>query len=102
MAIHPLPTNVWDDFEKIWQPLEVKRKTLLTAAGDTERHLYFVLDGVQRAWYVHHDGREATVVFTYPVSFSGVADSFLLQKPSKFLFRNINHQQFFSYHLAAG
>jgi CRP-like cAMP-binding protein len=94
MAIHPLPAEVWDDFEKIWQPLEVKRKTLLTAAGDTERHLYFVLEGVQRAWYVHHDGREATVVFTYPVSFSGVADSFLLQKRSLFYFETLTASSF--------
>ena len=89
MAIHPLPDFVWNDFEKAWQPFDAKRKTLLTAAGDTEKYLYFVVDGVQRAWYVNNEGKEATIVFTYPYSFSGVADSFLLQKPSRFYFETL-------------
>ena len=54
---------------------------MLTAAGETERHLYFVLEGVQRAFYVGADHPEATIVFTYPTSFGGVADSFLKQQP---------------------
>lgn len=94
MAIHPLPEMVWIDFEKGWQPFQAKRKTLLTAAGDTEQYLYFVLDGVQRAWYVNNEGKEATIVFTYPFSFSGVADSLLLQKPSKFYFETLTASSF--------
>lgn len=69
--------------------MEYKRKTVLTAAGETERHLYFVLEGVQRAFYVGVDHPEATIVFTYPHSFSGVADSFLTQTPSKFFFETL-------------
>lgn len=69
--------------------MEYKRKTVLTAAGETERHLYFVLEGVQRAFYVGADHPEATIVFTYPHSFSGVADSFLTQTPSKFFFETL-------------
>ena len=95
MAIHALPGSVWNEYEKIWQPFEAKRKTVLTAAGDTEKHLYFVLEGVQRAWYINDRGKEATIVFTYPYSFSGVADSFLLQKPSKFYFETLTASSFF-------
>lgn len=93
-AIHPLPAEVWADFESIWQPFSAKRKVLLTAAGDTERNLYFVLEGIQRAWYVNEQGKEATIVFMYPPSFSGVADSFLLQKPSRFYFETLTPSQF--------
>jgi CRP-like cAMP-binding protein len=88
-AIHPLPPEEWNAFASIWQPVEYKRKTVLTAAGETERYLYFVLDGVQRAFYVGSDHPEATVVFTYPHSFSGVADSFLTQRPSRFFFETL-------------
>ena len=66
----------------IWQPFECKRKTVLTAAGETERYLYFVLEGVQRAFYIGAGKKEATIVFMYPPSFSGIADSFLTQTPS--------------------
>jgi CRP-like cAMP-binding protein len=88
-AIYPLPVEEWEAFASIWQPVAFKRKTVLTAAGETERYLYFVLEGVQRAFYVGSDHPEATIVFTYPPSFAGVADSFLTQKPSRFFFETL-------------
>ena len=83
-AIYPLKETEMEQFLSIWQAFECKRKTVLTAAGETEKHLYFVLDGVQRAFYIGHEKQEATIVFTYPPSFSGIADSFLTQTPSKY------------------
>ena len=88
-AIHTLKPEEWEAFEKIWQPLSYKRKTILTAAGEVERHLYFVLDGVQRAFFLDDDHPEATIVFTYAGSFSGVADSFLTQTPSRYFFETL-------------
>jgi CRP-like cAMP-binding protein len=88
-AIHPLAEEEWQAFAATWQPVEHKRKTVLTAAGETERYLYFVLDGVQRVFYVGADHPEATIVFTYPHSFAGVADSFLTQRPSRFFFETL-------------
>ena len=85
-AIHQLNDREWEVFSGIWQPFECKRKTVLTTAGETERHLYFVLEGLQRAFYIGDDQKEATIVFTYPFSFSGVADSFLTQTSSKYFF----------------
>lgn len=87
-AVHPLEDEEWNDFATIWQTVSYKRKTVLTAAGETERHLYFVLDGVQRAFCIEAD-TEATIVFTYPYSFSGIADSFLTQKPSKYFLETL-------------
>ncbi|MEI6950486.1 cyclic nucleotide-binding domain-containing protein [Paraflavisolibacter sp. H34] len=87
--LHPLESGIWEEFAAIWQPFSARRKTVLTAAGETERHLYFVREGVQRAYYLHESGREATLVFTYSGSFSGVADSFLLQRPSKYFLETL-------------
>lgn len=92
--ILPLEGEVWDDFAGIWLPFEAKRKVILTAEGDTEKYVYFVLEGVQRAYAVSDDGREATLVFTYPYSFSGVADSFLLQQPSRYFFETLTPSAF--------
>jgi len=88
-AIHSLKPEEWNAFENIWQPVSYKRKTILTAAGEVERHLYFVLEGVQRAFYLDDDHPEATIVFTYAGSFSGVADSFLTETPSRFFFETL-------------
>jgi CRP-like cAMP-binding protein len=92
--IHPLTEEEQDAFAEYWQPLTAKRKTILTAAGETERYLYFVLDGVQRAFYLSDDTKEATIVFTYAPSFSGVADSFLTQTPSSYFLETITASRF--------
>jgi CRP-like cAMP-binding protein len=90
----PLKAPELERFLSVWIPFSCKRKTVLTVAGETERYLYFVLDGVQRAFYVHADRPEATIVFTYPPSFSGVADSFLTQTPSAFFFETLTASSF--------
>lgn len=87
--IHPLTADELSAFCSNWQPLTVKRKTILTAAGETERYLYFVQQGIQRAFYIGEGNKEATIVFTYPPSFSGVADSFLTQTPSLYFLETI-------------
>lgn len=94
MAIHPIEDEAWQDFELIWQPFSAKRKITLTSTGDTEKHLYFVTEGVQRAFYLTEDDKEATLVFTYPFSFSGVADSFLTQTPSRYYFETLTQSSF--------
>ncbi|WP_276480089.1 Crp/Fnr family transcriptional regulator [Paraflavitalea pollutisoli] len=88
-ALHPLSDEEWQAFSAIWQPVQYKRKTILTTAGETERHLYFVTEGVQRAFYLDDKHPEITVVFTYAPSFSGVADSFLTQQPSRFFLETL-------------
>lgn len=92
-SILPLNAEEWNAFSSGWQTVTVKRKTVLTVAGETERHLYFVIEGVQRAFYLGDDNREATIVFTYPPSFSGVADSFLTQTPSAYFLETITASQ---------
>lgn len=93
-SIHPLRDNEWNDFVNIWQPFQAKRKTILTPQGETEQQLYFVTEGVQRAYFLTEDDKEATLVFTYPCSFSGVADSFLTQTPSRYFFETLTQSQF--------
>src|SRR5690606_7106918 len=94
-AVHPLTDEAWSAFSEIWQPFTAKRKALLTTVGEVERHLYFVTSGVQRAFYIHGPAdKDATLVFTYPFSFSGVADSFLLQHPSRYYFETLTASTF--------
>jgi CRP-like cAMP-binding protein len=93
-AIQKLSDDEWDDFALIWTEGEAKRKTILTAKGDTEKTLYFITEGVQRAFYLTDDDKEATLVFTYPFSFSCVADSFLTQTPSKYFFETLTQSAF--------
>ena len=100
-SVYPLREMEMEKFLGSWQPFTCKRKAILTAAGETERYLYFVLEGVQRSYFFGNDERqEATIVFTYPPSFSGVADSFLTQTPSKYFLEALTTSSFLriSYH----
>lgn len=94
--ILPLEDSAWDAFAKIWKPVEFKRKEVISVAGQIEMHLYFVMEGVQRIYYLDDEDREATVVLTYPFSFGGVADSFLCQQPSRFYYETLTPSSFLS------
>ena len=69
-SLYPLKEEEQERLVSVWQPFECKRKTILTTAGETERYLYFVLEGIQRGFHIGHDHQEATIVFMYPPSFS--------------------------------
>ncbi|BDS12935.1 Crp/Fnr family transcriptional regulator [Aureispira anguillae] len=80
-SIHPLTKEEEEDFLAAWQVVHFKRKQIITQAGDTERYVYFVLEGIQHAYYIK-DGKTHTTAFTYPPSFSGIVDSFISQRPA--------------------
>ncbi len=92
--IHSLTDEEWEKMSAIWQPVEYKRKVVMTAAGETEHYIYFVIEGLQRAFYIGNEGQEATIVFSYPPSFSGLADSFLTQTPSKYFLETLTASKF--------
>ncbi|HEX2684142.1 MAG TPA: cyclic nucleotide-binding domain-containing protein [Ferruginibacter sp.] len=93
-AFYPLRPQELDIFLSIWEPFSANRKTILTRAGETERNLYFVTEGIQRVYYYDEQDREATIVFTYTPSFAGVADSFLTQTPSRFFAETLTASAF--------
>lgn len=92
-SVGNLPDDAWHDFSAIWQPYQVKRKELITAAGKPEPYLYFVTEGVQRVFYLDGD-KESTLVLTYAPSFGGVVDSFLLQQPSRYFYESLTPSKF--------
>jgi CRP-like cAMP-binding protein len=89
----PLPSEEWAAFAACWHPVEYKRKEVVTAAGEVERYVYFVLEGVQRAFYLEGD-KDATLIFSYTGSFSGIADSFQLQCPSRYYLETLTNSRF--------
>lgn len=78
-----LSTGAMESLLSKFKTVEYPRRALLTEAGQTERYLYFVLEGLQRSYFIHND-KDITFQFTYAGDFTGVPESFLLQKPSRF------------------
>jgi CRP-like cAMP-binding protein len=87
-AVNTFDDGAFDMLLPHWSVVTCKRKQLLTAAGDTERYLYLVTEGIQHGYRRYQD-KEFTMVFFYPYSFAGVADSFLLQRPSEINFETL-------------
>jgi CRP-like cAMP-binding protein len=95
-AIHPLTDEEWLQFSEPWKTAAFSRKQTLTAAGEREKYLYFVLEGVQRIFYLDENEREATLVFTYAPSFGGVIDSLLTSQPSRYYYETLSASRFLS------
>lgn len=93
-VIHPLDEADWDALAGIWKPFTARRKEIVTSAGETERHLYFVTEGVQRIYYLDDRNREATLVFTYAPSFGGIIDSMLMEVPSRYYYEALTPSRF--------
>jgi CRP-like cAMP-binding protein len=93
-AIQPLSEIEWNAFAQIWSACSYKRKEQLTVAGEKEKYLYFVVEGIQRVFYFDDQNREATLVFTYAPSFGGVLDSLMLQQPSKYYYETLTPSNF--------
>lgn len=96
-AFYPLPEDVLDAVVAPWEEIVVKRKTMLTKAGSTEQYLYLVLEGVQHA-VCESGNKEATLVFSYPYSFSGILDSFLTQQSATCRLETITHSRLLRIH----
>lgn len=92
--IKPLTPEGRNDFMSIWSEHQGKRKDIITAAGETEKYLYFVTDGVQRIVYYGDQNRESTLVFSYAPSFGGSISSFFLQKPSAYFYEALTPSRF--------
>ncbi|WP_345209588.1 Crp/Fnr family transcriptional regulator [Mucilaginibacter gynuensis] len=96
-AVPVLGNDFFEEMLPKWSAIDVKRKQVLSAEGDTERYLYIVTKGIQRC-FCTHGGKEATTIFSYPVSFTGVVDSFLLQRPSTLTFESLTQSRLLRIH----
>jgi len=93
-AVMPMPEPIWRQFSGLWKPFSAGRKQVLTEVGESEKYLYFVLEGVQHVYYLDECEREATLIFTYAPSFGGVLDSMLSQKPSRYWYKTLSPSRF--------
>lgn len=90
---HKLDPEILEVYLSQWTELQAPKKTILTAPGETERYMYFVLEGVQKSYYLNED-KQHIIAFTYPPSLSGIPESFLSQSPSKYYLETVTDSRF--------
>ncbi len=93
-----------EPFLELWHLKSAKKKEIVTSINSTDKYLYFIVKGVQKAYYIT-DGNEYIIAFSHPYTFTCIPESFLTQKPSNYCwqcvsdseFLRISHTDFFSF-----
>ena len=53
--IHPIEDRILEEYLSHWSPYSASRKTIMTAPGETERYIYYVVEGIQKSYYLQED-----------------------------------------------
>lgn len=80
-------------FLKCWKEKQFDRSDLITEAGNVERYLYFVLEGIQMIYVINPKGQKIVLGFSYNNDLSGVYTSFLTRKPSEYFLEAVTPSQ---------
>ncbi|WP_142683189.1 Crp/Fnr family transcriptional regulator [Chitinophaga polysaccharea] len=75
------PLVQWEQFEAILQPVTFPADEHLSEAGKTANAIYFIEEGIVRV-YTIHDGKDISMDFAFPCSFTTSYASFITQKPA--------------------
>lgn len=77
-----LSVETHPEFFQMWEEVDFERSDFITSSGKIERHFYVVVSGVQTIYILSKEGDKQVIGFSFDGSFSGVYDSFLMEKPS--------------------
>ena len=91
--IHKVDEDVLEAYIAHWTPYTLPKKTIITAPGETQKYWYYVLEGIQKSYYLKN-GKQHVIAFTYPPSFTGIPESFFTQNPSKYYLETITDSKF--------
>lgn len=90
---HEVGDDILEEYISHWQPYSLPKKTMMTAPGETERYMYFVVEGIQKSYYLNED-KQHIIAFAYAPSFSGIPESFFTQSPSRYYLETITESKF--------
>ncbi|MFC2109597.1 Crp/Fnr family transcriptional regulator [Bacteroidota bacterium] len=91
--IHPINNEILDEFIEHWKEAFGKKKEIITEIDKTEKYLYFITEGIQKAYYVV-GCKTYTIAFSYPFTFTCTPESFLTQQPSQYCWECITESRF--------
>jgi CRP-like cAMP-binding protein len=85
-----LSPELHPEFFEMWEEVEFNRSEFITSSGKVERFFYVVISGVQAIYILSKEGDKQVIGFSFDGSFSGVYDSFLLEKPSHYFLESLS------------
>ncbi len=93
----PISDTEWELIRPYWRERSFLRGALVTEVGQVEHWFSIVSTGVQRM-FVPHEGEEVCIGFSYGHSWSGVFDSYVTRKPSRFGLQAVTDSVLLSIH----
>jgi CRP-like cAMP-binding protein len=79
--IAPLDDSEWSMIQSAFTPLKVPANTMLTSIGETERKIYFVVEGIIRLFCHNLKDEEVTIFLFRENLFASSYPSFVTQTP---------------------
>lgn len=79
----PALADHWEGIAPFMRVKRIADKTTLLSEGDVSKHLYFIVDGSLRLFYIKRDGTERTSQFFFEGQFVASLESFFTQSPSR-------------------
>ncbi|HVN58294.1 MAG TPA: Crp/Fnr family transcriptional regulator [Bacteroidales bacterium] len=86
--IHPINDEEWDYFKGKFFKRSFPGKTIIIQSGQVESSLYFIEEGVLRAWF-EKDDTEKTFDFAFENNFYSAYSSFLTRTPCSYNIESI-------------
>lgn len=93
-SVHRVKDEILDEYVGCWEKQSYRKKSTITAAGQVQRDMLFVVNGIQKSYHLTESGKEHVIAFTYPPSLSGIPESFLSQAPSRYYIDTITESEF--------
>ena len=91
--IYQIDDGILEEYISHWTEYTVPKRSIMTSEGQTERYIYYVIEGIQKSYYLN-DGKQHLIAFAYPPSFSGIPESFFTQTPSRYFLETISDSHF--------
>ena len=90
-----LPVKSINDFKKLLSYQNVKKKHVLTKAGENPTEFYILKEGVVRSYFLDKKGREVIQSLTIGGTSIGAFSSLILNKPSRIYYDCLTDCEFY-------
>jgi len=84
--IHPITTEAWNDFSKLFIEASLEKNEFLVRNGERCQFAYLLLSGVVRVYY-NKEGNEYNKTFFMPGSFPTTLTALLADEPTRLNFQ---------------
>lgn len=91
-SLSPVEDHLLETYFEACEETVFPKKHVLTQAGQIQRELYFVMEGVQKSYYLDK-GKEHVIAFTYRPWMTGIPESFFSQTPSRYFLETITESK---------